>query len=163
MTYEVEGKQYVAVLSSFGGSIYLGAGFLTVVPGLPINSRLNVFTLDGKGAFPSVEKPVVSTPRPPQPTASAAEVARGAQLYANHCQNCHGVGAWSTGVLPELRRSMAVHDPEVFNEILSGALLPNGMPKFSTVLVPADREAIRAYIIQRATYLYEAEQVKSAR
>jgi quinohemoprotein ethanol dehydrogenase len=158
MTYEIGGKQYVAVLSGFGGSMYLGGGFATVVPGMPINSRLNVFTLDGKAALPRISRPVTPASPPSRINVSAAVVAEGAQLYADHCQNCHGVGVWSTTVLPELRLSPNVRDQESFAQIVNGALLSQGMPDFSRFISPGEREAIRAYINSRVRYLHSAEQ-----
>jgi PQQ-dependent dehydrogenase (methanol/ethanol family) len=162
ITYAIGEKQYVGVLSSFGGLLYLGGGFLTVAPGMPINSRLNVFTLDGKAALPAMQRPAVDTTPPPKPTASADVVAKGAQHYANFCQNCHGVGVWSANVLPELRRSPVVRDPKAFELVVTGALKQNGMPDFSSVTTREDREAIRAYVIRRANYLYDTEHAKRA-
>jgi hypothetical protein len=55
-----------------------------------------------------------------------------------------------------------VRDPKAFEQAVTGALKQNGMPDFSSVTTREDREAIRAYVIQRANYLYDTEHAKRA-
>jgi len=85
-------------------------------------------------------------------------VQRGSQTYHRWCATCHGVGAVSGGVLPDLRRS----DPRMYgmldDVVLRGALLENGMPRFDLWLRRDDVAAIRAYLLtRRAALLAEKE------
>jgi hypothetical protein len=63
---------------------------------------------------------------------------------------CHGVGAVSQGVVPDLR-AMTRPTHDIFDAIvLEGVLAPVGMIGFKDVLIPAESEMIRQYLIQAA-------------
>ena len=84
-----------------------------------------------------------------------ASVKRGLGLYTRWCSVCHGPGAESGGVLPDLRKS----SPEIlelasFARIVrDGAFLPRGMPSFGEFLSPDDVAAIRQYVLSRRAAL----------
>ena len=95
-------------------------------------------------------------------TPDAKLVARGSDVFHRWCAVCHGFGAVSGGVLPDLRKS----DPKVYGEledvVLRGAYLGRGMPAFADYLGPADVEALRAYVLTRRAALV-AERAEAAR
>ncbi|MDA8912492.1 cytochrome c [Pseudomonadales bacterium] len=87
---------------------------------------------------------------PPDLVAGDAEISTGLGLYNQHCMRCHGVGAVSQGLVPDLRAmTRTTHD--IFDAIvLEGVLAPVGMIGFKDVLTPAESEMIRQYLIQTA-------------
>ena len=146
ITYELDGVQYVAVLAGVGGSHgghYLRFDYVN-------DGRLLVFALGGAAAMPPVEKRSPPRVEAPVPIASAATVDRGRDLYAGQCLFCHGVGAKSSGLYPDLRHATrAIH--ETWNDVvLGGTRQDGGMPSFADRLTPDDSQAIRAYVIERA-------------
>ncbi len=155
MTYRIGDTQYVAVLAGLGG-----AGNWTFAPNTAAYkygnaARLLVFKLDG-GAVPLPEPlpPLKFDEPPPKRTFTAAQAAKGEDLYVHNCSVCHGFGR---GLLPDLRRiSPATHD--VFNQILlEGLYVPKGMANFSDTLSKADVEAIHAFVSREQQALYKQE------
>ena len=104
----------------------------------------------GKATLPGVEPRVLRTPDPPPLRADAATVARGAALYNTHCFRCHGLGAQSGGLLPDLRRSERQVHEKWGPIVLGGSIENRGMPSFADVLSPADSKAVHAYVITQA-------------
>ena len=79
---------------------------------------------------------------------------RGAEKYGVFCAACHGFGAISGQVLPDLRRSLAMHDAAAFRMVVKdGALLANGMPQFGAELPDQDVEAVRAFLADEARFI----------
>ena len=149
ITFSVDGVQYVAVQSGWGGPQVLGnrpPGKGHVGPG-----KLLVFKLDGTAKIPPyehVEKPV------PMPTfklaASKAEIEEGRKLFANTCARCHGGEVVSGGSVPDLRYA-ADTTHAMFEEIvLGGARKEFGMPSFTGDITSAQVRLIHAYILDRA-------------
>ena len=88
---------------------------------------------------------------PPPNQASAKVVTEGKLRYHTYCSMCHGDSAFSGGVLPDLRYSVALSDPAVWQSIVhDGVRSANGMVSFSSQLSKDDIETIRAYVIYRA-------------
>ena len=78
-------------------------------------------------------------------------ISMGNDAYHLYCGMCHGVGAVSGGVTPDLRHSKMIGDLDAFNAVVrEGVLSSRGMAAFGTVLTDSQTEAIRAYIIDRA-------------
>ncbi|MCH7717397.1 MAG: PQQ-dependent dehydrogenase, methanol/ethanol family [Gemmatimonadetes bacterium] len=149
ITYSVDGTQYVAVLSGWGGpevlfNSPLGQG--NVAP-----SRVLAFALDGSASLPPPQPPFppIEAPRF-QLAASAADVDAGRDLYAPNCMRCHGADVVNSGATPDLRRSTtAIH--ESFADIVLGGLRePLGMPAFDDLLNAEDVRLIQAYVLARA-------------
>jgi quinohemoprotein ethanol dehydrogenase len=79
-----------------------------------------------------------------------AKVKQGQAIFADRCAICHGANALSGGAGPDLLRSTIPLDAAAFGSVLAeGALVPRGMPAFKD-LSPAEDEALRHYIRQRA-------------
>ena len=148
MTYRVDGVQYVAVQTGWGG------GGWSFVPGYSAAyqrgnaNRILVFRLGGgKVPMPDLLPPLEPAPAPPPQLSGVtpAMIAQGAALFTETCAFCHSNQPRSG--LPDLRRMSApVHD--AFDKIvLEGLLTPNGMPHWQDRLGKDDVKAIHAYLI----------------
>lgn len=151
ISYEVDGRQYIAVASGWGGVFALIYGGLLPAESHPGVGRLMVFALDGKAALPSLDSKKISQPKPPASTASSEQIAIGKQVYDGNCMPCHGDHAVSSGLLPDLRWSPLLASPEAWQTVvIDGALAPRGMPSFKPVIDSAQLSALRAYVIDEA-------------
>ncbi|MDA0821399.1 MAG: PQQ-dependent dehydrogenase, methanol/ethanol family [Proteobacteria bacterium] len=134
ITYSVDGKQYVSLLVGWGGGGLI-AGSLSAQHGWSYKThprRLYTFALDST-------VPVPASPPPHFPQAlddpnfvidpTLAE--HGKEVYSQSCFLCHGGGAVSGGLAPDLRASPIGLAREAFADVLiKGAKLANGMPRF---------------------------------
>jgi quinohemoprotein ethanol dehydrogenase len=141
-TYEVDGEQYVAVVSGFR---------LTGSYWAPNYSRVLVFKLGGTAKLPD-PVPFEAPPlNPPPAFGSPAVIAHGQDVYGKYCSTCHGSDGLSRGMFPDLRYALAINDEKAFKAIvIDGALAANGMVSFAKALQPDDPEAIRAYLVSQA-------------
>jgi quinohemoprotein ethanol dehydrogenase len=163
ITYEVGGEQYVAVVSGYGSVFFLAAGFAAPQEGEALPGRVLVFKLGGKAVLPKQDFARLETPEPPAIKLSPAQFAQGAQAYGDFCAACHGIGAVSGGVTPDLRRSLLLSDAKGFDAVvLKGERAANGMPNFGKWISASEATAIRAYIAHAAKPLYDAEQAAKA-
>jgi alcohol dehydrogenase (cytochrome c)/quinohemoprotein ethanol dehydrogenase len=156
--YQVGETEYIAIAIGNGGSSYL-AGALGVPQkkGTP-TGRVVAFRLDGTAPYPRVETALDPVPPPPVVEASAATLARGAAQFGAYCAGCHGFGAISGQVTPDLRRSGLIHSDVAFRQVVQGgALLSEGMPRFGAAISADDLEAIRAFLANEARYIYGQE------
>ena len=152
VTYKIDGEQYVAVASGYGGSFVLGFGGI-MPSGSDFNSgRVLVFKVGAEGALPTLENEGdLINDVPEKLDVSAEVIALGKQAYGNNCSMCHGDHAYPSGLTPNLRYSDATTDPETWEEVVRGGMLSaNGMPQFSNAFDTETSEAIRAYVIQQA-------------
>jgi PQQ-dependent dehydrogenase (methanol/ethanol family) len=142
ISYELDGEQYVALV--VGGA--QPGGYYA-----PSLSRLLVYKLGAAETLPepaAYEQPPISDA---EQFATAPVVAEGGELYAGQCGICHGANGITRGMFPDLLRSPALQDQQLFDTIvLDGVLAANGMRSFEAVLEAPDSEAIRAYLIDRA-------------
>jgi len=146
ITFLVDGEQFVAVNAGFGG----GAAQVERGAGLARNraeARLLVFRLGGELSLPPLaDAPPLSDP-PPIPSDEAA-IARGAELFAQTCSECHGDLA--VGGVKDLR-IMSRETHAAFNDIvLEGTRVEQGMAGFADILTAEDVAAIHDYVIARA-------------
>jgi quinohemoprotein ethanol dehydrogenase len=147
VTYRVNGEQYVAVIS--GASAISG----TSNPRIRHNGRMLAFKLKGSGVLPS-DPPLAPPPNPPAEIASVAQVALGETVYGKHCGLCHGFDAVSGNIVPDLRRSPFLTSPAGWQEVvIGGALSARGMISWKQFVTPAQAEAIRAFVGDRARAL----------
>jgi PQQ-dependent dehydrogenase (methanol/ethanol family) len=155
ITYEVAGEQYIAVMAGYGGSNGVSSPF----PGSAAkasNGELLVFKLGGAFQLPQVT-PIILPPNPPKETWPREVEDKGELLFAGQCGLCHGPSTYSSGVLPDLRRSGALSDKDAWNSIVrDGALEGKGMVGFANWLKPDETDAIRAYVAKQARLLKSA-------
>jgi PQQ-dependent dehydrogenase (methanol/ethanol family) len=152
ITYSIDGKQYVAVVTGWGGAFAIAAGEIAKAKRAPTNMpRVLVYSLDGRDKLPPAPDPAVLPLQPPQDFGDADVLARGMALYHPYCSNCHGDAAISGSFIPDLTRSPAIADAAMWKRIvLEGERSARGMVNFSAELSAADAEAIRAYVVHRA-------------
>ncbi|RVQ69718.1 PQQ-dependent dehydrogenase, methanol/ethanol family [Croceicoccus ponticola] len=157
VSYAVNGVQYVAVMVGKGGAYNLAMpGFSRPDPRIP--GRIMAFKLGGTAKLPVKAKADVPPFQPSDEKFTAAQIAHGDALFNSTCGACHGAGAQSIGVLPDLRRSGALANGDVWRQIvIDGMLSDNGMASFAKYLSPADAEDIRAYVNDRARVAKGAE------
>jgi quinohemoprotein ethanol dehydrogenase len=153
VTYEANGEQYVAVEVGWGGAFGLAAGQLAHDAQANEGNipRLLAFKLHGTDTMPEPPPPPDLTLTPPPSKASAKVVAEGKLHYHTYCSMCHGDSAFSGGVLPDLRYSVALGDSAVWQSIVhDGVRAANGMVSFAGQMSKEEIESIRAYVIYRA-------------
>jgi mono/diheme cytochrome c family protein len=152
-TYSVNGEQFIAAASGASS---------TSVSGTPTRvrhvGRVVAFKLDGTATFPP-EAPPALPANPPTAVAPEEEVSAGEQHYNAYCARCHGFGAASGNVIPDLRRSLLLPNKSSWDEVvLGGALTERGMIGWSRYLKPAEVDQIRAYVGEMARSLQAQEQ-----
>ena len=152
ISFELDGVQHVAVVAGRATGNYYA----------PVYARLLVFRRGASATLPP-EQPFTAPPLNPPPSfASADEIARGRDLYEANCALCHDVvgnagGLFRRGLFPDLAYSPALASREAFAAIvLDGARAANGMAGYAGVLGPAEAEAVRAHIVDRANAVLEA-------
>lgn len=146
ITYELDGKQYVAI--SVGGN--QAGGYFA-----PNYSRLLVFTLGGNAQLPAPQQYTERPLAPPEAVASAEVVAAGKAHYDQFCAACHGDNGQTRGALfPNLTRTPLLHSQEGFDQVvLQGVREEQGMVSFAAALSAEDSAAIRAFLVSRANEL----------
>ncbi len=150
VTYEVGGDQYVSVLAGWGGVFALAGGDAAAAAGVRGGGRLLTFRLGGTAKLPPAPPPPTGAPPGPSSPIVEEPAKRGEGLYASYCSVCHGAGAVSGGVLPDLRHSAPEVRANFGAIVLGGARSGQGMPSFSKYLQPDDVEAIHAYVQHQA-------------
>ena len=151
VTYEIDGEQYMAVLSGWGGAYPLLQGKDSDKSGNVRNvSRVLTFKLGAKGVLPPLPPEAKLGLDPPPDLSDAAAVAAGASLYGQFCSVCHGEAAVGGGVVPDLRGSPFIAVDAWYSIVLDGALKEGGMAPFGSVLDREHATEIREYIINLA-------------
>ena len=148
MTYKVDGVQYIAVQTGWGGG---GWGFVPPFAAAYSKgnaNRLLVFKLGGgEVPVPDDLPPLQPAPEPPAqlPGVTPQTIAMGSALFTENCSICHS--NQPRAPLPDLRRMQpGTHD--VFDRIvLEGLLVPNGMPRWDDLLSADQVKAIHAFLI----------------
>jgi len=159
MSYEVDGTQYVAMMAGRGG------GVISAGPAPP-NSAASIYDNANKiialklGGPPVPKPPLRASPRrlkPPPPEGNAATVQAGERLFMANCARCHAFGATLTADLSRLNDGIG--NLKVFKAIvLQGAFAFKGMGSFADRLSQDDAAALHAFIVDRATQAYEAQE-----
>ena len=154
VTYELAGKQYVALLVGWGGAQVMLGGHLAARHGWEYGRqmrRLLAFVLDGRGQLPKNNPPSFAQPlQLPTLELDTDLVAKGIHVYTAMCAWCHGPGVVSGGGAPDLRASPIVTDAEAFKRVVvDGERLTRGMPEFPA-LTKEDLDALRHFIRSKA-------------
>ena len=142
-SFELDGEQYIAQEVGYGLAPY----------GASNQSRLLVLKLGGTAVLPAAPpKPPAPVLNPPPSTASAEIIETGHQQFASHCATCHDTQYANRGAFPDLRYSLAINSEDTFEAIvLGGALQAAGMASFQGKLTVDQVQAVRAYVIARAS------------
>ncbi len=134
ITYEVHGKQYVSVLTGYGGTNMLGDVLNVGWKYGAQPRRLLTFAFDGHASLPPSLFPdrSVHALDDPQIQLDDRDVSHGRTLFTAHCALCHGLDVKSAGApAPDLRESgIATNRDALWKVLHEGSLLPNGMPRF---------------------------------
>ena len=129
----------------------LYSGILSTKSGrIPNVSRLLVFGLDGEAELPPVTPHALAVLDPPPVTGEAKQLADGAVSFSYNCSGCHGDAAIAGVLIPDLRLSPTLNNPQLWQQIVhDGILKDRGMVAWSANMTPAQIENIRLYIIKR--------------
>jgi len=80
-------------------------------------------------------------------------VTAGARSYESYCVQCHGTGAYSGGVVTDLRFSNILADAAAWHSVVAeGSMEALGMIGFSAELSDEAVENIRHFVIDRNRY-----------
>jgi quinohemoprotein ethanol dehydrogenase len=150
VTYAVEGKQYVSVLTGNGSS---GAGFFGLhseqfgIDYRTMPRRILTFALGGTKELPAAPPPPkLVAPNDSDYHADAAVALKGLIVFHTTCAVCHGFMGHAAGAAPDLRTSPIPATKELFEQVVKGgAYVSQGMPKYDD-LPQDDIDAVRQYI-----------------
>ncbi len=162
MTYEIDGEQYVSVLSGWGSTSNLIYGVALDKPVSAEPGRVITFKLGGTAEMPNpLEYNVVETPKAAL-AGDAGSWQLGMQRFAENCMFCHGAYAIGSGVLPDLRWSAMAATEQSWQAIVrDGALTDSGMIAFGDRLNDEEIEAIRTYVLRQAWLAVENGHAKA--
>ena len=151
MTYEVDGEQYVTILSGWGSTIAMVYGVVFEEAVAAETGRVITFKIGGDGVLPKpLENGIARTPKS-DPIGDEALHTEGLKLFAGNCQWCHGAFAISSGVLPDLRWSALTSSDAAWDTVVrDGALSARGMVGVGDRLSKEETDAIRAYVVKQA-------------
>lgn len=158
VTYTIDGEQYLAVQTGWGGGGWFAPHSTSAVIKYGNRNRLLAFKLNsGAVSIPAEVSAIAPIAEPPVANTAAAEVvAQGAGLFGRSCAICHANNNF--GLTPDLRR-MDANTHASFNAIvLQGARRFRGMPQWDDVLNEAQTNAIHAYLTDLAWKAYSAQE-----
>ena len=154
ITFEVDGKQLIALPVGWGGGVAMLGGSMGAQHGWTYGGhprRLLVFALDGQAKLPETPPPMMITPV----DNSAFEIdttlaTTGEDRWSKNCAWCHGPAGVAAGGAPDLRASGIVFDLKAMSDlVLEGQRISRGMPKFPN-LNTDDVKALQHYIRLKA-------------
>ena len=157
MTYEIDGRQYVAVLCGHGGTKW---DFTATAAMTYLNEgRVLAFALDGAADVPKPprrqEQPYGV---PPARSGTPEQVAAGKELFYQWCSRCHSIGV--PAMSPDLSRlgdGIATFDT-FKTVVLGGAFIPLGMPRFDDAISEQDAAALHDFLIDQAWDQYRRQE-----
>jgi quinohemoprotein ethanol dehydrogenase len=151
ISYEIDGEQYVSVATGWGGAYALLVGGIIPTGSEAKVGRVLTFKLGATGELPAIADAPATFPAPPASTATQETITAGLDAYAANCAVCHGDGAMSSGLVPNLRYSPLLGDAALWKSVVrEGARSELGMGDFSGIIDDATSEAIRAWVIAEA-------------
>lgn len=148
ISYAIDGRQYVTVLTGSGasGGGLFAAGNVDYRTDYRMPRRVLTFALGGRDSLPETEPAPLVPPEDPDYAANPELERQGAIAYAmSGCLVCHGPNAAGGGAAPDLRISSFPANREAFHAAVGGSLLSVGMPPFPEI-PPSQVEAIRQYL-----------------
>lgn len=141
ITYEIDGIQYVTIVSGWGGAFALVGGDAASQAGRPSKGEVHTFALATDAITPAVLEDMMA--------GRDETMAEQEDLYHRWCARCHGVTAISGGVVQDLRHS----NPDIkkaFVSIVQQGMPGVGMPAFGNILTKEEIEKIQTYIEGKA-------------
>jgi quinohemoprotein ethanol dehydrogenase len=134
ISYSVDGRQYVTVLTGSGtGASFLGESLTPFSIDYRTQARrVLTFALGGTASLPAPSPLHLRPVEDPGYKADAAKEKQGYFVFATNCLLCHGFDAVAAGAAPDLRASTVVLAADAFaNVVKNGALLTAGMPRYA--------------------------------
>jgi len=158
ISYMVEGEQYIAFLTGWGGGGWFAPHPTSAVIRYGNQGRIIALKLGGESIpVPDLVSDIAPIPEPPvQNTASPEIIAQGQQLFSRSCAICHANTDY--GLTPDLRRMDAATHEGFLGIVLYGARRYQGMPKWDDVLDENQASAIHAYLTDLAWRAYDAQE-----
>ena len=158
ISYMVEGEQYIAFLTGWGGGGWFAPHPTSAVIRYGNQGRIIALKLGGESIpVPDLVSDIAPIPEPPvQNTASPEIIAQGRQLFSRSCAICHANTDY--GLTPDLRRMDAATHEGFLGIVLYGARRYQGMPKWDDVLDENQASAIHAYLTDLAWRAYDAQE-----
>ena len=155
ITYQIDGVQYVSILTGTGGGdLFSGAPIDPAKNPASLTysntGRLLVFKLGGSDVLPSPTLRDMTIPEQQLAVVSDEHLAKGEVLYHDFCAPCHGLIVRSGGVIADLRMMAAGSHTNFDAIVLGGVLSGNGMASFADSLTPDDTTLIHNYVKARA-------------
>ncbi len=112
------------------------------------------FKLNGSGTLPRRSRPGPAAQPPGRGRQARRRWRWGRAIYGKRCGLCHGFDAVSGNIVPDLRRSAFLTSPEGWQAVvIGGALAARGMISWKEFVTPAQAEAVRAFVGERARAL----------
>jgi quinohemoprotein ethanol dehydrogenase len=153
ISYSVDGKQYVTVLTGSGsqGGGILATGNAAWRTDYALPRHVLTFSIRGTAKIPDYTMPDRVALTDPEFKPEPERVMAGAMVFANNaCLVCHGMNAIGGGAAPDLRYSPMILNPDAFKAVVKdGVLKPRGMPP-SPTLSDSALEDMRHYLRMRA-------------
>jgi len=144
VSYLVDGVQYITVAVGWGGVMGMWTKYTeTIQPG-----RVFTFKIGGKAKMPALIKDEVKVKVNQPVTATAAELANGAELFKLYCGSCHDLA--QGGTIPNLTYSKPEILAMIDDIVRKGIFLPKGMPKFGDRFTAQELKNIQQYIYAEA-------------
>ena len=148
ISYLVNGKQYITVLTGLGTTSGLMGPLLEKYGIDPRTQARRVlsFEIGGATQLPAKARVNFAVAEDPNFRDDPQSAEAGAVNYNRHCAICHGISAISGTHAPDLRRSTIPLSSEAFAAVVRyGTLVSNGMPRFAEY-TEKDRDNLRQYI-----------------
>ena len=155
ISYEIDGVQYVSIMTGTGGGDLFSGEPLDPVakPASLVHSntgRMLVFKLGGEQSLPTPTVRDTTIPKQQLAEVSDEVLAQGEVLYHDFCALCHGLIVRSGGVISDLRR-MGEGSHTAFEDIVLGGIMKSvGMASFEDALNSDQVTLIHNYVKARA-------------
>ncbi len=150
VTYSVKGEQYIAILAGWGGSVIASGDARTSAAAKYGNyGQLFAFKLGSSKSLPVLSERDRNITITEPKNFDEEDVRAGALVYMQYCSVCHGSGAVSSGVLPDLREMSAGVRSQFKEIVLEGQREVVGMPNFSDLLSENDVNKLYQYLLYR--------------
>ena len=146
VTYMIDGRQYLSVLTGWGG----GYGMKNKHTPTIETGKVFTFVLGGDQKLPEPVEAQDKRPIKPSWEIYDYEVNIGAGLFNKYCAVCHVAGNGSGGVAPNLAYSPHIGSPTFDKILFEGLLLPNGMPSYEGRISEEESHAIQTFIMATA-------------